>query len=101
MVEGQLQLLLLIGNAEEVVRRLEFAVPDDVQLAAELEPERLVEAATPLRVRDAEHRVEVARHRFAPVPLRNSSNATSHARLGEPRCGDPAALRHVAGDEAD
>ena len=44
VVERQLELLLLAGHAEEVVRRLELAVADDRQLAPELEPERLVEA---------------------------------------------------------
>ena len=43
MVEGQLQLDLLAGEPEEVVRRLERAVADDRQLAPELEAERLVE----------------------------------------------------------
>src|SRR5262249_54941027 len=34
VVEGELELLLLAGEAEEVVRRLEFPVPDDVQVTA-------------------------------------------------------------------
>src|SRR5687768_8355791 len=37
VVERQLELLLLAGQAKEVVRRLELAVPDDRQLAPEVE----------------------------------------------------------------
>src|SRR5205814_8731812 len=43
VVEGELELLVLAGHAEEVVRRLLLAVPDDVHVATELHPERLVE----------------------------------------------------------
>src|SRR5204863_8260166 len=45
VVERQLELLVLAGNAEEVVRGLRLAVADDVHVATELEPERLVEGA--------------------------------------------------------
>jgi hypothetical protein len=45
VVEGQLELLLLAGHSEEVVRRLPFAVSHDVHVAAKLEPELLVEDA--------------------------------------------------------
>ena len=50
VVQRQLELLVLAGEAEEVVRRLPLAVPDDVHVAAELEAERLVERAA--RARD-------------------------------------------------
>jgi len=46
-VERQLELLIMPGNAEEIVRRLPLAVADDVHLATELEPERLVERPAP------------------------------------------------------
>src|SRR6266545_3260742 len=62
VVERQLELLLLAGEAEEVVRRLELAVAHDRQLAPELHAERLVERAAPVRIGDADHRVQVARH---------------------------------------
>jgi hypothetical protein len=45
VVEGELELFVLFRNAEEVVRRLEFAVADDREFAAELEPEGSVEGA--------------------------------------------------------
>jgi hypothetical protein len=50
MVEGQLELLLLVRKAEEVVRRLELAITDDWQLSPKLHPERLVENPTPLGI---------------------------------------------------
>src|SRR6266540_2380104 len=62
VVERQLELLLLARKAEEVVRRLELAVAHDRQLAPELHSESLVEGAAPLRIGDADHRVQVARH---------------------------------------
>src|SRR5581483_11488775 len=62
VVEGQLELLVLAGEAEEVVRRLELAVADDRELAAELHPQRLVEGTTPLDVGDPDHRVQVPGH---------------------------------------
>src|SRR5947208_1245297 len=52
VVEGELELLLLAGKAEEVVRRLLLAASDDVEVAAELEAERLVERPAALRVGD-------------------------------------------------
>src|SRR4051795_8468226 len=45
VVVRQLEDRFLVADAEEVVRRLELAVPDDVHLALEAEAERLVEAA--------------------------------------------------------
>jgi hypothetical protein len=45
VVERQLELLVLAGDAEEVVRRLRLAAADDVELATELEAERFVERA--------------------------------------------------------
>src|SRR5579864_469293 len=45
VVERQLELRVFARSAEEVVRRLLLAVSDDVELAAELEAERLVEGA--------------------------------------------------------
>src|SRR3954452_10841210 len=61
-VEGQLELFLLAGHREEVVRRLLLPVADDVHVTAELEDERLVEGAASFRVGDAVHGVEIARH---------------------------------------
>ena len=46
VVERQLELRILAGDAEEVVRRLLLAAADDVELATELEPERLIESPT-------------------------------------------------------
>ena len=57
VVEGELELLVLTGDAEEVVGCLQLAVPDDRQLAAKLQPQRLVERAALLGVGDAVHRV--------------------------------------------
>src|SRR5438034_10561320 len=62
VVVRQLELFVLAGDAEEVVRRLLLAVPDDVHVATELEAERLVEGAALLRIRDPVHRVQVTRH---------------------------------------
>src|SRR5262249_43231308 len=61
VVEGELELFLLAGHAEEVVRRLELAVPDDRELATELHAERLVEGTAPVRIGDPDHRVQIAR----------------------------------------
>src|SRR3954447_23106039 len=58
VVEGQLEHGLLVGDGEEVVRRLLLAAADDVHLAIEREPERLVERAALLRIRDPDHRVQ-------------------------------------------
>ena len=44
-VKCQLELFVLPGHAEEVVRRLPLTVPHDVHVAAELQAERLVERA--------------------------------------------------------
>ena len=54
----------MLGAAErvEVVRRLELSVADDVQVAGEAEPERLVEAPARLRIGDAHHCVQEAAH---------------------------------------
>src|SRR5204863_10048854 len=62
VVEGELELLLLAGDAEEVVRRLELAVAHDRKLTAELESERLVKGPTLLWIGDPVHGVQVARH---------------------------------------
>ena len=70
MVEGELELLLLAGDAEEVVRRFLLAVPDDVHVAAELEPERLVERTASVRVGDAVHGVQIAGHSADPTAFR-------------------------------
>jgi hypothetical protein len=52
----------VVAHREEVVGRLLLAVPDDVQLALEPEPEPLLEGAASLRVGNAVRRVEVAGH---------------------------------------
>ena len=75
VVERQLQLLLLAGDTEEVVGRLLLALADDVHLAAELEPERLVKRPAPLGIGDSVHGVEIARHR-----------RESYAELSRNRC---------------
>src|SRR2546421_2573791 len=62
VVERQLELLVLTGDAEKIVRGLLLAVPDDVHLAPELEPERLVEGAALPGVGDPHHGVQIARH---------------------------------------
>src|SRR5262249_32850992 len=62
VVQGQLELLLLAGHAEEVVRRLALAAADDVHVAAELEPQRLVERPAALGIGDAVHGVQVFGH---------------------------------------
>src|SRR5262249_27785680 len=62
VVERQLELFLLPGHREEVVRRLSLPVTDDVHVTAELEAERLVEGAAPIGIGDAVHGVEIARH---------------------------------------
>ena len=62
MVVRQLEHVLLITDREEVVGRLELAVPDDVHVAREAKAERLVEAAAPLGVGDANHGVEKVGH---------------------------------------
>ena len=88
VVERQLEHRLLVADAEEVVRRLELAVADDVHVALEAEAERLVEGAALLRIRDPDHRVEEVSH--ARI-LRRSGLVASH--LGEERAlrrGDPA-----------
>ena len=63
VVVGELEDVLLIADREEVVRRLELAVTDDVHVAAEGEPERLVERAALLRIGDTDHRVQEVGHR--------------------------------------
>jgi hypothetical protein len=78
VVEGQLELLVLAGHAEEVVRRLLLAVAHDVHVAAKLEPERLVEGPALLRIGDPVHRVEVARH--AGIVVRQGLRAQARAR---------------------
>src|SRR5919197_452446 len=65
VVERELELLLLAREAEEVVRRLQFAVADDVEVAAVLHPERLVEGTALLGIGDPVHRVQVTGH--API----------------------------------
>src|SRR5438034_5234125 len=57
VIEGELQNALAVAHGVEVVGRLELAVADDVQVPAELETERLVEAPALLGVGDAIHRV--------------------------------------------
>jgi hypothetical protein len=56
------ELFVLARHAEDVVRRLLLAVANDVHVATELEPERLVEGAAPIRIGDPVHRVQVSRH---------------------------------------
>src|SRR5262249_31013073 len=84
VVVGELELLVLAGDAEEVVRRLLLAVPDDVHIAAELEAERLVEGAALLRVGDAVHGVEVASH---------AAEASAGPRAGSRTARRPAIRR--------
>ena len=74
VVVRELELRVLARDAEEVVRRLPLAVADDVHVAAELEAERLVEGAAPLRIGDPVHRVQIARH--APDPTGHVSATT-------------------------
>src|SRR5205823_2648418 len=62
VVEGQLQDRSVIAEREEVVRRLELAVADDVHVALEAEAERLVERAALLGVGDPHHRVQELGH---------------------------------------
>jgi hypothetical protein len=50
VVEGELQFLLLSRQPVEEVGGLKLAVPDDWQLSAEFETERLMEGKAPLRV---------------------------------------------------
>jgi hypothetical protein len=57
VVEGQLELLLLAGNAKEVVGCLQLAVANDRKLAAEFEAERLVGAPAAFGVDNAVHGV--------------------------------------------
>src|SRR5215211_1356888 len=62
VVQRQLELFVLPRDPEEVVRRLELAIPHDRQLAAGFEAERLVERPALGGVGDAVHRVQEARH---------------------------------------
>src|SRR5262249_27279344 len=62
VVQRQFELDILAGRCEEVVRRLQLTIPDDRELAFELEPQRLVEAPARLEVGDPVHRVEESRH---------------------------------------
>ena len=62
VVERQLEHRLLVADREEVVRRLELAVADDVEVAREGEAERLVERAALLGIGNPAHRVQEARH---------------------------------------
>jgi len=66
VVVRQLEHVLLVADREEVVRRLQLAVADDVHLAREPEPERLIEHPTLRRVGDPDHRVQEARHAQDP-----------------------------------
>ncbi len=58
VIERQLEDVLGVADREEVVRRLQLAVPDDVHVAAEAKAERLVERAALLGIGDPHHRVE-------------------------------------------
>src|SRR4051812_42762737 len=62
VVEGQLEHRLLVADAEEVVRRLELSVSDDLHVALEAEAERLVEPTALLGVSDPHHRVQKLGH---------------------------------------
>lgn len=44
MIEGQLELLVLAGNAEEIVGRLQLTIADNRELTPKLQAERLVKA---------------------------------------------------------
>src|SRR5947209_690215 len=68
VVQRELELFLLAGEAEEVVRRLELAVTDDRELASRLHAERLVERAALLGICDPVHRVQVATHSPRSLP---------------------------------
>src|SRR5258706_4246137 len=79
VIEGELELLLLVGHPEEVVRRLLLAAADDVHVATELEPERLVEGAALLRIGDPVHGVQIAGH--APESCSRSSRRSAYITL--------------------
>ena len=67
VVVGQLEDVLVVAEGEEVVRRLELAVPDDVHVPREAEAERLVEAAAALGIGDANHGMEESGHALEPT----------------------------------
>src|SRR5207244_6215954 len=54
VVVGEFQNVLLVANREEVVRRLEVAVPDDVHVTTARAAEPLIEGPSLLRVSDAQ-----------------------------------------------
>ena len=94
VVVRQLEHVLLIADREEVVGRLELAVPDDVHVAREAKAERLVEAAAPLRVGDANHGVEKGGHGGI---LRS---ATPESETEASITNSPPDAHHTAGDDA-
>src|SRR5204863_5431008 len=98
VVIGQLEHRLLVAEREEVVRRLQLSVADDVEVAGEREAERLVERAAARRVGDAVHRVQKGGHPgdrtrapkdggYGPAALRCQFLATELCRR---RCSDQA-----------
>src|SRR5215831_7095138 len=77
VVEGQLEHRLLVAEREEVVRRLQLAVADDVEVAGEREPERLVEDAALPGIGDADHGVKKGGHGGDPI-ARLAGRALEH-----------------------
>src|SRR5262249_39658065 len=65
---------------EEVVRRLDCAIADDVEVAREGEPERLVERAAAPGIGDPHHRVQETRHLAIVAPLAPPAPQSTFAR---------------------
>src|SRR5581483_5681190 len=82
VVVRQLEHRGVVAEREEVVRRLELAIADDVHVALEAEAERPVEGAALLRIRDPDHRVEEFGH--ARI-LRARSSLPAWRRAASPR----------------
>src|SRR5262249_30534782 len=90
VVQRQLELLLLAGGAEEVVRGLELALPDDRQLPPVFETERLGEPAARLEVGDPIHGVkEPGHHRIICTAAERRPAITAQATPADSR-GPPS-----------
>ena len=84
VVVRQLEDVLVVSEREEVVRRLELAVSDDVHVAGEAEAECLVEAAAPLGIGDANHGVQEIGHASTlPVEAPVGGEELEHVVVGE------------------
>ena len=79
VVERELEHRFLVADPEEVVRRLELALADDVHVALEREAERLVERAALLGIRDPDHRVQELRHAVEATGLRRRTTRSPAA----------------------